>query len=190
VDHSHIIALRGRRYTQRPGRRHSRPTLNVPDVAWTYSGVGFTATVNSMLTSFTFQNQGLADTIILVNPLGTILDSVVVPSGMTSDTVSVSWNLTAGSQYYLLQSTSSNSLYTDGGLAAPSDAEIALTDTGIFSASPVSADFNIRGTTFWAAFNNITTSSGISTTPEPASFILFGTSLLGLVPFRRKLFGR
>jgi PEP-CTERM motif len=27
-------------------------------------------------------------------------------------------------------------------------------------------------------------------TPEPASFLLFGMSLLGLVPFRRKLFGR
>jgi hypothetical protein len=27
-------------------------------------------------------------------------------------------------------------------------------------------------------------------TPEPSSLLLFGTSLLGLVPFRRKLFGR
>jgi hypothetical protein len=27
-------------------------------------------------------------------------------------------------------------------------------------------------------------------TPEPASFLLFGTTLLSLVPFRRKLFGR
>lgn len=29
-----------------------------------------------------------------------------------------------------------------------------------------------------------------SATPEPSSLLLFGTSLLGLVPFRRKLFGR
>ena len=28
------------------------------------------------------------------------------------------------------------------------------------------------------------------TTPEPSSLLLFGTSLLGLAPFRRKLFGR
>jgi PEP-CTERM motif len=27
-------------------------------------------------------------------------------------------------------------------------------------------------------------------TPEPSSLLLFGTSLLGLLPFRRKLFGR
>jgi hypothetical protein len=30
----------------------------------------------------------------------------------------------------------------------------------------------------------------VSATPEPSSLILFGTSLLALVPFRRKLFGR
>jgi hypothetical protein len=30
----------------------------------------------------------------------------------------------------------------------------------------------------------------VATTPEPSSLILFGTSLLGLAPFRRKLFGR
>jgi hypothetical protein len=29
-----------------------------------------------------------------------------------------------------------------------------------------------------------------TTTPEPSSLLLFGTSLLGLAPFRRKLFGR
>jgi len=37
---------------------------------------------------------------------------------------------------------------------------------------------------------NITPISTIPTTPEPSSLLLFGTSLLGLVPFRRKLFGR
>jgi hypothetical protein len=30
----------------------------------------------------------------------------------------------------------------------------------------------------------------VSATPEPSSLLLFGTSLLGLAPFRRKLFGR
>jgi len=37
---------------------------------WQYSGVGFTATVNSTLTEFTFQNEGLADTVELVDPNG------------------------------------------------------------------------------------------------------------------------
>ncbi len=35
-----------------------------------------------------------------------------------------------------------------------------------------------------------TITSNVSATPEPSSLILFGTSLLGLVPLRRKLFGR
>ena len=32
--------------------------------------------------------------------------------------------------------------------------------------------------------------SSVSATPEPSSLLLFGTSLLGLAPFRRKLFGQ
>jgi hypothetical protein len=38
--------------------------------------------------------------------------------------------------------------------------------------------------------DGITFSPVSSATPEPSSLILFGTSLLGLAPFRRKLFGR
>ncbi len=32
--------------------------------------------------------------------------------------------------------------------------------------------------------------SSVAATPEPSSLLLFGTSLLALAPFRRKLFGR
>jgi hypothetical protein len=38
--------------------------------------------------------------------------------------------------------------------------------------------------------NQIVGIVGTSATPEPSSLLLFGTSLLGLAPFRRKLFGR
>jgi hypothetical protein len=157
------------------------PVLNTPDSGYDYSGVGFTATVNSFLTSFTFHNQGHADTVLLVNSLGVTLDSVAVPVSTPSDTLSVNWALTAGNQYYLLQSTLSNSLYATWGLAAPSDAEIALTDTGDFSfTSPASANFTFggaggAGTANWAAFNNITTSAsggGGGTVPEPGSLLL------------------
>src|ERR1700730_13657409 len=67
----------------------SGPALTTNDGGYIYSGVGFTATISSMLTAFTFQNQGLADTVILVDPLGNILDSVSTPAGTPSDAVSV-----------------------------------------------------------------------------------------------------
>jgi len=153
------------------------PTLNSNDSAWIDSGLGFTANVNATLTSFTFQNQGQADTVVLVDPLGNILDSVGVPSGDVSDTVSVSWSLTAGDQYYLLQTTVSNSKFTSWESAAPFDTQISLTDTGDFSMNGLaSANFGIgggagEGTAFWTAFNNITTNGG-SSVPEPASLTL------------------
>ena len=154
----------------------SGPVLDQNDSGWQYSGLGFTATLNSTLTEFTFQNQGLADLVVLVDPLGNILDSVAIAAGNTSDTVSANWSLTAGNQYYLLQTTLSNSLFTSWGTTAPFDTQIALTDTGDFSEVLNSSGFGIGGgagggTTYWAAFNDITTTSG-SSAPEPASLFL------------------
>lgn len=157
------------------------PSLTNNDSQWQDSGLGFTATVNSTLTSFTFENQGLADIVDLVDPLGNILDSVTTPAGVSSYTATVSWSLTAGDQYYLLQTTLNNGVFANwGNQPAPSDAEIALTDTGDFSTNLVSAYFSVgggsvtvSGTTYWADFNNITTNpAGGSATPEPASFTL------------------
>jgi hypothetical protein len=170
----------------------SGPTLGNNDSGYQDSGLGFTATVDTTLTSFTFQNQGLADDIVLVDPLGNILDQVATAAGVTSDIVSVNWSLMAGSEYYLLQTTMNNGRWTDWNLAAPFDAEIALTDTGDWSyGSLASADFVIgggagNGTLYWADFNNITTGSG-GAIPEPASFTLvlpFAAAILLLA--RRK----
>lgn len=134
--------------------------------------------MNSTLTLFTFANQGLADTVDLVDPLGNILDSVTTPAGVFPYTATTSWSLTAGDQYYLLQTTIDNGVFAYWGLAAPSDTEIALTDTGDFSASLASASFSVgggsvvSGTTYWVDFNNITTTPAGGSLPEPASITL------------------
>jgi hypothetical protein len=39
-------------------------------------------------------------------------------------------------------------------------------------------------------YNETAAGGGFIATPEPSSVLLFGTSLLGLASFRRKLFGR
>ena len=154
------------------------PTLTSEDSDYYYSGIGFTATVNSTLTSFTFENQGLADVVDLVDPNGNVLDQVATAAGNTSYTATVNWSLTAGAQYYLLQSTYNNGLFASWGTSAPSDAQIALTDTGDFSyTSPASANFSYGGaggggTDYWADFTNITTSPAGGSIPEPASFTL------------------
>jgi hypothetical protein len=122
-----------------------------------------------------------------VDPLGNVLDSVSIPSGTPSDTVSVDWFLAAGTQYYLLQTTTANSLYTPWGQAAPADGQITMTDTGDFSTTPVSANFVYGGggpnpgTAYWADFNNITTVA--TSAPEPASFLM-------VLPFAAVMFLR
>jgi hypothetical protein len=154
---------------------------------YNFSGIGFVANLNSDLTSFTFENQGAADTVDLVDSLGDVLDSVAIPSGTPSDVVGVNWFLAAGTQYYLLQTTPSNGLYTFWGQAAPADTEITMTDTGVFSTSLVSAAFSFggggpnSGTTYWSDFNNITTAQ--VSAPEPASFLL-------VLPFAAAMFLR
>jgi uncharacterized protein (TIGR03382 family) len=147
-------------------------TLSQSSSGWQYSGVGFTANVNATLTSFTFENQGKADTVDLVNAAGTIFDSVAIPAGDVSDTVSVSWSLTAGSQYYLLNSVLANAMWDHFNLPLPTDTEITMTDTGIFSTTLDTSGYATHGNEYWTAFLDITTSSSSSSVPEPASITL------------------
>jgi len=158
------------------------PTLNENDGGWSNVGIGFTAKDNSTLTSFIYESESKADTIELLNKSGTVLDSISIPGGSSSNKISVSWSLTSGTQYYLLGSTDSNEQFTSYGSAAPSDADIALTDTGIFSESANPASFGITGNSYWAAFNDITTSSAV---PEPATLVLFALGLFAFAVTRR-----
>ena len=147
------------------------PPLTQDDSGYAVSGIGLMPEVNTTLTSFTFENQGLADVIDLVDASGDILHSVVTPAGTPSDTIAVNWALMAGVQYYLLQTTYDNALFAAWGMLTECT-DICLTDTGVFSStfSLDIASFS-QGSAYWADFNNITTASS-SGVPEPASSLL------------------
>jgi hypothetical protein len=168
------------------------PALTNNDSTYSVTGLEFHALGNATLTGFTFQNQGLADMVDLVSTTGTILHSVSIPAGTAPDVVSgLTWSLTSGTSYWLLQTTLNNGkfFFLDGG-ALPSDADIAIVFGGTFSSSISTA---IAPSLFtsnedYADFNNITTSGPVSATPLPAALPLFATGLgaLGLLGWRRK----
>jgi hypothetical protein len=162
------------------------PTLTFAGVGWTTTGIGFTALDNSHLTSFVYQNQGQADTIVLTDGAGNILDSIGTPAGVTSDTVNVNWALSAGGNYFLLQTVGSNELFASYGSPLPSNSDIAIMLSGTFAYSIAGAVSNSQGwgaNEYWAAFNNVTT----STVPEPSTWalVLLGFAGLGLAAVRR-----
>ncbi|MES2392473.1 MAG: PEP-CTERM sorting domain-containing protein [Acidobacteriota bacterium] len=148
------------------------PSLTSPDSGWTYTGVGFTANIDSTLTGFTFVNQGHADSVILYDSTGDVLDSIAVPASTPSYTATVNWSLLAGHQYYLIQPGLNNSYFANWGGSLPSDTQITMTDTGIFGNHAPPPPFTYSGNSYWTAINNIQTSAPISATPEPSSWIL------------------
>ena len=167
------------------------PTLDL-FTTYKYVGIGFTANVNSVLDSFTFQNFGKPDTIVLVNTVGGVLDSIDKPSGNTSYTPTVDWALAAGTQYYLLATSPDgfNAFSADCCGTLPSDTQISMTQTAIFgdndnAATAFGGGFEIDFD--WAAFNDITTHSVSSTgaVPEPSTrLLLLGLGLV-LVAWKR-----
>lgn len=163
------------------------PLLASNGAGWTDTGIGFAALVDSTLTGFTYQNQGAADTIVLTDSVGNILDSLATPASNPSYAASVNWALTAGDQYYLLQTVVSNELFSSFGLALPSDPQIAITISGVFGYSindDVTDAFGWTTNQYWAAFDNIATSTAV---PEPGSLALIVPVLFAFVwVFRRK----
>jgi hypothetical protein len=164
------------------------PSLTSNDSGYLVSGLGFQALDNSTLTAFTFQNQGNADTVSLTNSAGTVLDSVTIPASTPSDVVSgLTWSLTSGNAYYLLQTGGVNGKFGTFGFTLPSDTDISITTTFNGGATIALAipGFDVGG--FWGDFNNITTAS-VSAVPAPGSLSLVapGLGALGLLGWRRK----
>jgi hypothetical protein len=147
-------------------------------------GLGFDANRNATLDGFTFQNQGLADKIVLTDGLGNILDSISTPAGVPSDAVSVDWSLKSGNEYFLLQTTLDNALFANYGSALPSNVDISIVLSGTAGGTIAAAVANLNGFSnqYWSAFNNITTSA----TPLPSTWtmMLLGLVGLGFVAYR------
>ena len=155
------------------------PTLNLDGSGWTDTGLEFTALDNSWLTSFVYQNQGAADTIVLTDTSGNILDSLSTPAGNTSYTASVHWALTSGDSYWLIQTVGSNELFAGYGGSLPSDHDISISFVGSYgySVHDVVTNANNWGANqYWAGYNNITT-SGV---PEPSTWALMLLGFAGL----------
>jgi len=121
------------------------PTLNIPGGGWTTTGLEFTALTNTTLTSFVYQNQGQADTVVLADTSGNVLQSLNTPAGNNSYTASMNWGLTAGQSYWLLQTVVSNELYAGYGLPLPSNASLQIDQSGTFDYSIAGAVSNSQG---------------------------------------------
>jgi hypothetical protein len=145
-------------------------------------GIGFEALTDLTLTNFTYQNQGMADTVVLTNSTGTVLDSLSIPEGASSYAATVSWALTAGDQYWLLQTDGPNGFYTLYGAPLPSNADIQIVQSGTFGSSVSDAIANAGvvyiPNFYWANFNNITTTS--AATPEASTWAMMLLGFIGL----------
>jgi hypothetical protein len=91
----------------------SGPTMTGDIAGYPDSGLSFTATANTRLRSFRFNNQGSEDTIQLVRESDdSVLYQITTPPGETDYMAVVDWGLVAGETYHLISSDENNGTYT------------------------------------------------------------------------------
>lgn len=87
-------AVRGTRMTC--GIVMTGPTLPNTTGGWANSGMQFEALTNITLTSFVYNNQGMADTIEIRSTTRGLLDTISTPAGQNAFVVQGSWDFDAG----------------------------------------------------------------------------------------------
>lgn len=114
---------------------------------WPDSGLQITALRDTILTGFTFWNQGVADTITL-SQAGTPLFTVGVPAGVNGFSPYVSWPLQAGVTYLLTNANGTNGRW-ENYTAWPTSSG-ALQVDGTWGSGALQSSY-------WFSFTNLTT---------------------------------
>ncbi len=154
------------------------PTLLYDIGGWNDSGMQFTALADVRLVSFTFENQGAADTIWLLDDSSNILQTYSAPAGDPMHTVVVNWPLSSGQTYRLISDDPSNGRWVSYSSFPTANAHLSV--QGVWSES------NQRlYTSWWFTFTDLTTSDD-SVVPEPSSMVLSGLGLAALAWMRKR----
>lgn len=130
---------------------------------WPDSGLVLVPHADISLKSFRFNNQGLADTVYLVRASdGTVLYSRATPSGATSYTVNVDWDLLKGETYRLLSADGSNGRWVGYTAFPTSNTNVSV--SGTWGSGSLQSNY-------WFTFTHLRTTCSVctpSTVPGPS----------------------
>ena len=123
------------------------PALTSSISGWPTAGLRIKALKNTTLSSFVFNNQGIADTVELTDTSGTVLYSLATPASSTTYTASVSWSLTSGTSYDLVSLNMNNGMFV-GYSSYPTSGTSIEVDAMVNSAQTLN-------TGYWFTFTNL-----------------------------------